>query len=124
MRAHRIVYRAVVMMVTTGAFAAAGYFGGLGLLDYQNRAQLRDLAALLLHRAEVEADFAFVGLSNLVEAGVAGCDPSSLGIMRQQVYVRSTINDIRIVDNEGRILCAAFPETLSFDAEATHPTRP
>ncbi|WDR03501.1 CSS-motif domain-containing protein [Devosia algicola] len=103
------------------AFAVAGYVGAITLIEHQNRNQLNDLSSFLLHRAEIEADFAFIGLADLVEAGVAGCDASARGEMRRQVYVRSTIKDIRVIDDAGVTACAAFPETLSFDDELVHP---
>lgn len=117
----RAAYRGLVSLGAATAFTAVGYFGGLALIEHQNRVQLQDLSSFLLHRAEIEADFAFIGLSDLVEAGVAGCSPSALGAMRRQVYVRSTIKDIRVIDDAGMTACAAFPETLSFDEELVHP---
>ena len=122
MRAYqRVVYRGSVAIAAIAGFAAAGYFVGLALIEHQNRSQLQDLSSFLLHRAEIEADFAFIGLSDLVEAGVADCSPSALSAMRRQVYVRSTIKDIRVIDGLGMTACAAFPETLSFDEQLVHP---
>ena len=70
----------------------------------------------MLARSEHEIDFAFIALGELVEAGAAGCDAVSLGSMRrEQVYVRSTIKDIRVIDEAGMVTCSAFPETQSFD---------
>jgi len=117
----RMMWRSLVVIGATAAFTVAGYFGGLALIEHQNRSQLQDLSSFLLHRAEIEADFAFIGLSDLVEAGVAGCSPSALSAMRRQVYVRSTIKDIRVIDDAGTTVCAAFPETLTFDEELVHP---
>lgn len=117
----RVVCRVLVAIGATAAFASAGYFAGWALIKHQNRSQLQDLSYFLLHRAEIEADFAFIGLADLVEAGVAGCSPSALGAMRRQVYVRGTIKDIRVIDDAGITACAAFPETLSFDEELVHP---
>lgn len=116
----RTMWRSIVV-IATAVFTAAGHFGGLALVEHQNRSQLQDLSSFLLHRAEVEADFAFIGLSDLVEAGAAGCSPSTLGAMRRQVYVRSTIKDICVIDDAGLTVCTAFPETLSFDEELVHP---
>ena len=122
MRAYlRTMWRSLVVIGATAAFTAAGYFGGQAFIEHQNRTQLTDLSAFLLHRAEIEADFAFIGLSDLVEAGVAGCNASALSAMRRQVYVRSTIKDIRVIDDAGMTSCAAFPETLTFDEELVHP---
>ncbi len=117
----RAIYRALVTTITAAVFATAGYFGGVAIVDGQNRSQLTALATALLHRAEIEADFAFIGLGNLAETGIIGCDTASSSAMRQQVYVRGTIKDIRVIDNAGNVRCAAFPETLSFDRNVAHP---
>jgi sensor c-di-GMP phosphodiesterase-like protein len=123
MRAYlRVVCRGLAMVVAAAAFTTAGYFGGSAIIEHQNRTQLQELSDFLLHRAEIEADFAFIGLSELAEAGVAGCTPAALGAMRRQVYVRSTIKDIRAVDDAGTTLCAAFPETASFDEGTVDPS--
>ena len=53
-----------------------------------------------------------MALSDLVEAGTVDCSPAALGRMRRQVYQRSTVKDIRVIDGSGHALCAAFPETL------------
>lgn len=122
MRAYRrAAYRALVVMIATATFAASGYFGGEALIGFQNRAQLEDLSASILRRAEVEADFAFVGLSELVERGMTGCEAGALAAMRQQVFARGAIKDIRIVDDAGMTLCAAFPEVLDPAAETARP---
>lgn len=123
MRAYlRVVYRGLVTAVAVAAFTTAGYFGGSAIIERQNSSQLQELSDFLLHRAEIEADFAFIGLSELVEAGIAGCTPAALGAMRRQVYVRSTIKDIRAIDDAGTTLCAAFPETASFDEGTVDPS--
>ena len=123
MRARRrATYRALLMAITAAVFAASGYFGGLAVIDLQNRSQLSTLSTFLLRRAEIETDFAFIGLGNLAESGITGCDPASLGAMRRQVYVRGTIKDIRVIDDAGQVLCGAFPETLSFDKDIVDPS--
>lgn len=116
----RALGRGVLLFVATTIFALAGYVGGMALVDHQNRGQMTDLADFVLHRAELEVDFAFIGLGELVEAGAASCNQAALGEMRRQVYVRSTIKDIRVVDESGAALCAAFPETLGFDVAIPH----
>jgi sensor c-di-GMP phosphodiesterase-like protein len=102
--------------LSTGLFVGAAKVGGAAFVDAQNRRQLNDLAQLVLRRAELEVDFAVVALSELAEKGIADCSPASLAVMRQQVYEKSTIKDIRIVDGGGRAKCSAFSETLEFDA--------
>ena len=106
----------VVCAACLSAFAGAGYFVGSVAIDAGNKRQLEDLNRLVLGRSELEVDFAFIALGELVEGGAAGCDESSLSAMRRQVYVRSTIKDIRVIDADGMVTCSAFPETQRFDA--------
>jgi EAL domain-containing protein (putative c-di-GMP-specific phosphodiesterase class I) len=123
MRAYRrAAFRTLVVVIATAVFTAAGYVGGEALIGSQNRAQLENLSASILRRAEVEADFAFVGLSELVESGMTGCHADALAAMRRQVFARSAIKDIRIVDAAGATLCAAFPDMLDPAAETVSPT--
>ena len=106
----------VVCAACLSAFAGAGYFIGSVTIDSENKRQLEDLNRLVLGRSELEVDFAFIALGELVERGAAGCNDSSLSAMRRQVYVRSTIKDIRVIDADGMVTCSAFPETQRFDA--------
>ena len=43
-----------------------------------------------------------------------GCDPASLQAIRFQVYRRSGVKDIRLVNRDGSIACSAYSETLEF----------
>jgi len=102
--------------LSTGVFVGAAKIGGAAFVDAQNSRQLNDLTQLVLRRAELEVDFAIVALSELAEKGATDCSPANLSAMRRQVYEKSTIKDIRIVDRSGRPRCSAFAETLEFDA--------
>ncbi|MGP0089173.1 MAG: EAL domain-containing protein [Xanthobacteraceae bacterium] len=88
------------------------------LIDGQNTKQLRELNELVLRRAELAVDYAFIALGELVEKGTASCDQAATSDLRRQVYQRSIIKDIRVVDGSGRVICSAFPETLEFDAQS------
>lgn len=114
-RGKTIAVWTLVCVLCAGLFAAAGYGVGSAAIAAENRRQLDELNRLVLARSELEIDFAFIALGELVEQGAAGCDAASLGAMRRQVYVRSTIKDIRVIDAAGLVTCAAFPETQSFD---------
>jgi sensor c-di-GMP phosphodiesterase-like protein len=106
----------VVCIACIGLFSGAGFVIGSATIAAENRRQLDELNRLVLARSEHEIDFAFIALGELVEAGAAGCDAVSLGSMRRQVYVRSTIKDIRVIDAKGMVTCSAFPETRTFDS--------
>jgi hypothetical protein len=45
------------------------------------------------------------------------CDSASLQAVRLQVYQRSAVKDIRLVNQEGSVICSAYSETLEFDNE-------
>lgn len=120
-RGKTIAVWALVCVACLSVFAGAGYFIGSVAMDAENKRQLEDLNRLVLGRSELEIDFAFIALGELVEAGAAGCDESPLSAMRRQVYVRSTIKDIRVIDAAGAVKCSAFPETQRFDAAAAPP---
>lgn len=109
------LYGLVLIGLAVASFVGAAKFGGGAFVDALNRQQLDDLTRLVLRRAELEVDFAIVALSELAEKGATDCSAGSLAAMRRQVYEKSTIKDIRIVDASGRARCAAFAETLEFD---------
>ena len=68
----------------------------------------------MLRRAELGVDFAFMALGAVAESGTlttaGGCSPAIRRELRRQVFLRATIKDIRILDENGKTLCAAFPE--------------
>jgi sensor c-di-GMP phosphodiesterase-like protein len=101
--------------LSTGLFVSAAKLGGAAFVDAQNSRQLNDLTQLVVRRAELEVDFAIVALSELAQKGVTNCNQASLAAMRRQVYEKSTIKDIRIVDRGGSARCSAFAETLGLD---------
>lgn len=110
------IVRYSLVALSVGGFIGAAQFVIDTLIDAQNRKQLRELSNLIVHRAEISVDYAFLTLGELVEKGVAGCDAAGLGELRRQVYRRSTVKDIRIVDQTGHVVCSAYPETMEFDA--------
>ncbi len=109
------VVRYSLVALSVGVFVGAAQLVVDALIDAQNRKQLRELSNLIVRRAEISVDYAFLTLGELVEKGTAGCDAAALGELRRQVYRRSTIKDIRIVDRSGRVVCSAYPETMEYD---------
>jgi sensor c-di-GMP phosphodiesterase-like protein len=109
------IIRYSLVALSVGGFVGAAQIVIDTLIDSQNRKQLRELSNLIVHRAEISVDYAFLTLGELVEKGVAGCDAAGLGELRRQVYRRSTVKDIRIVDQTGHVVCSAYPETMEFD---------
>ena len=60
-------------------------------------------------------DFGTATLDDLVKRGPVNCDPASLQAVRLQVYQRSAVKDIRLVNRDGSVICSAYSETLEFD---------
>jgi sensor c-di-GMP phosphodiesterase-like protein len=110
------IVKFLALAFSIGTFVFAAHASLAFLIDSQNWKHLRELNELALRRTELAVDYAFLALGELVEGGITGCDEATLGKFRRQVYVSSTVKDIRIVDGDGRAQCSAFPETLNFDA--------
>src|SRR4051794_5087514 len=106
-----------ISMVTASllAFLAGGHFAARAVIEGQQTRQLEELAEIALRRSEVAVDFGTATLDDLVKRGPVNCDPSSLQAVRLQVYQRSAVKDIRLVNRDGSIVCSAYSETLEFD---------
>jgi len=68
----------------------------------------------MLRRAELGVDFAFMALGAVAESGTLStanaCSPVIRRALQRNVFRRATIKDIRILNESGKTLCAAFPE--------------
>ena len=104
-------------MVTASllAFVAGGHFAARALIEGQQTKQLEELAEIALRRSEVAVDFGTATLDDLIKRGPVNCDPASLQAVRLQVYQRSGVKDIRLVNRDGSVICSAYSETLEFD---------
>ena len=98
-------------------FAAAGHFCALKLIEGQQADQLSELADTALRRTEAAVEFGAATLDEIVRRKAATCDPASLQMIRLQIYGRSAVKDVRIVNHDASIVCSAFSETLEFDKE-------
>src|SRR6202163_1921693 len=97
------------------AFVTAGHFAAKGLIEAQQSRQLEELTEVALRRSEVAVDFGAATLDELARRGPLNCDPASLQAVRLQVYQRSGVKDIRLVNRDGSVICSAYSETLEFD---------
>jgi sensor c-di-GMP phosphodiesterase-like protein len=106
-------------MVAAGvaAFAIGGHFFTTTVIDKQRSKQLEELANIALRRSEVAVDFGVATLDDVTRRGPMNCDSASLQAVRLQVYQRSAVKDIRLVNQEGSVICSAYSETLEFDNE-------
>src|ERR1700754_1856628 len=106
-----------ITMVTASlvAFVMAGHFAAEGVIARQQASQLQELTDVALRRSEAAVDFGATTLNELAKRGSLGCDPASLQAVRFQVYQRSAVKDIRLVNRDGSIVCSAYSETLEFD---------
>jgi sensor c-di-GMP phosphodiesterase-like protein len=102
----------------------AGLFAGVAqilsgmAIDSRNRQQAGELATQMLRRAELGVDFAFMALGAIAETNAlngtatTSCTPALRANLRQNVFKRATIKDIRVLESNGQLLCSAFPETV------------
>ena len=97
------------------AFATAGHFAAKAVNEGQQSRQLEELTDVALRRSEVAVDFGAATLDELARRGPLNCDPAALQAVRLQVYQRSAVKDIRLVNRDGSIICSAYSETLEFD---------
>src|SRR5437868_12070430 len=97
------------------AFAVGGHFAATAVIQGQQSKQLEELADVALRRAEVAVDFGEATLDDVAKRGPVNCDPGSLQAVRLQVYQRSAVKDIRLVNRDGSVICSAYSETLEFD---------
>src|SRR3982074_604203 len=96
-------------------FVAGGHFAAKAVIEGQQSRQLEDLTEVALRRSEVAVDFGAATLAELAKRGPLNCDPASLQAVRLQVYQRSAVKDIRLVNRDGSVICSAYSETLEFD---------
>lgn len=96
-------------------FITAGHFAASAMIEGQQSRQLEELTEIALRRSEAEVNFGAATLDDLVKRGPRNCDPASLQAIRLQVYQRSAIKDIRLVNRDGSVICSAYSETLEFD---------
>jgi c-di-GMP phosphodiesterase len=97
------------------AFATGGHFAAKAVIEGQQAKQLEELTDVALRRSEVAVDFGAATLDELAKRRPLNCDPTSLQAVRLQVYQRSAVKDIRLVNHDGSIICSAYSETLEFD---------
>lgn len=97
------------------AFVAGGHFAARAVIAGQQSRQLEELTDVALRRSEVAVDYGTATLDELARRGPVNCDPASLQAVRLQVYQRSVVKDIRLVNRDGSVVCSAYSETLEFD---------
>src|SRR5258707_5959039 len=96
-------------------FAAGGHFVAQAIIEGQQAQRLQELTEIALRRSEVAVDFAAAAVDAIAANGKLDCDPTSLQHFRLQVYQRSAVKDVRLVNHDGSIVCSAYSETLEFD---------
>jgi c-di-GMP phosphodiesterase len=104
-----------LVAASLAAFAAGGHFAAKAVIEGQQLRQLEELTDVALRRSEVAVEFGAATLDELAKRGPLNCDPVSLQSVRLQVYQRSAVKDIRLVNRDGSVICSAYSETLEFD---------
>jgi sensor c-di-GMP phosphodiesterase-like protein len=106
-----------MVAASIAAFVTGGHFIATTAIGRQQSRQLEELANIALRRSEVAVDFGVATLDDVTKRGPMNCDSASLQAVRLQVYQRSAVKDIRLVNQEGSVICSAYSETLEFDNE-------
>ncbi len=107
----------LIVAATAALFLSLGDFAATELIATQQADQLRDLGGAAARRVEAALDHGALTLDELAAQGVADCAPDALRAVRQHVYGRGGVKDIRLLGPEGQVRCAAFPEMLGLDVE-------
>ena len=103
------------VVASVAVFAAGGHFIADSIISGQEQQRLQELTEIALRRSEVAVDFAAASVDVITRLGKLDCEPSSLQQFRLQVYQRSAVKDVRLVNHDGSIVCSAYSETLEFD---------
>ncbi len=112
-RKHMLRVGAVAACV--GIFLAGADFAVTALIGNQTARQLSELSKVALRRSEAAIDSAGSILNRLIAKGPMDCSAVALQALRLHVYQGTIIKDIRTVDRDGAVECAAYSETLEFD---------
>jgi c-di-GMP phosphodiesterase len=116
MNVRRSTYRNLaVVAASLFVFVVGGHLAATGFIAEHQQRQIEELADIALRRSEAAIDFATATLDDVIRRGLAKCDPASLQAVRLQVYQRSAVKDIRLVNRDGSVICSAYSETLEFD---------
>ena len=105
----------MLALACAGVFVLAGHFAASQLINAQRMRQLRELNDTALRRAEIVADYGQTSLDEIAKRVVGDCNSSALQVLRLQVYQRSNLKDVRIINRDGSVICSAYSETLEFD---------
>ncbi len=112
----RLSFRHVLLaLFCAGVFVLAGHFAASQLIEMQRMRQLRELNDTALRRAELIADYGEASLDEIASRMAGDCSSSALQVLRLQVYQRSNLKDVRIINRDGSVICSAYSETLEFD---------
>jgi sensor c-di-GMP phosphodiesterase-like protein len=118
MKLHRPSLSSIVTVAASVAvFAAGGHFVARAIIEGQQQQRLQELTDIALRRLEVAVNFGASSVDEIARNGQIGCDPASLQQFRLQVYQRSAVKDVRLVNHDGSIVCSAYSETLEFDRD-------
>lgn len=103
------------VLASMAVFVTGGHFVANAIIEGQQAQRLQELTEIALRRSEVAVDFAAAAVDEISTNGKLDCEPTSLQQFRLQVYQRSAVKDVRLVNHDGSIVCSAYSETLEFD---------
>src|SRR3954463_7421402 len=109
------VLRAGAVVACISVFLAAADLALTALIGDQTARQISELSKVALRRSEAAIDAAGTILNRITVKGGMDCSAIALQELRLQVYQGTIVKDIRTVDRDGSVKCAAYSETLEFD---------
>jgi sensor c-di-GMP phosphodiesterase-like protein len=104
-----------LVLAATICFGLTGHFVAVALINHQQARQIDDLTHVALRRSESAVDFAVASLDELALRGLTDCGAASLQAIRLYVYQSHAVKDVRLVNEDGSVICSAYSETLEFD---------
>ncbi|MGC2774631.1 MAG: EAL domain-containing protein [Bradyrhizobium sp.] len=107
--------RVGAVIACVGIFLTGADVAVTALIGDQTARQINELSKVALRRSEAAIDSAGAILNRLVAKGPMDCSAGALQALRLNVYQGTIVKDIRTVDRDGSVLCAAYSETLEFD---------
>lgn len=108
---------ALIVAAACALFLGLGDFAASELIAFHQLDHLRELGGTATRRVEAALDAGARTLDELAVRGGLDCAPAAMRSVRQHVYGRGAVKDIRLIGPDGQVRCAAFPETLDLDIE-------
>ena len=116
--------RGLLALALTIAGVAGASFVYVSVVEQRNLIQLNELSTQLVHRAEMEVDYAILTLGAVDYAEFSACKETSRDRIRQLVLQRGSVKDIQARGPGGAVLCSSLGMTATAGALPNRAGRP